>query len=99
MVSSDADTTLVVQTPHGTYLCNDNSEGMNPMVSGRFRGGQYLVWVGSKQPGTRPQYQLGFSQARRARPSMLNTAPPNANANADARRGWRTPPRRRHSRR
>jgi hypothetical protein len=73
MAAAAADTTLVVQTPSGTYLCDDDSDGRNPMVQGRFQGGQYLVWVGSYQQGVNSQYRLGFSELRRIRPSSLGT--------------------------
>lgn len=46
-VNSGADTTLIVNAPDGTWACNDDSNGLNPMV--RFDApttGQYDVWVG-----------------------------------------------------
>ena len=48
-VSSNADTTLVVNGPDGQWWCDDDSgEGLNPSI--RFsspRSGQYDIWVGT----------------------------------------------------
>jgi hypothetical protein len=74
MAAAADDVTLVVQTPSGTYLCDDDSEGRNPIVEGRFVGGQYLVWVGSYTAGVNSAYRLGFSELRRVRPSSLGYA-------------------------
>lgn len=45
--TSDADTTIVVRTPDGQWVCNDDSNGLNPMVSWDDpRSGRYQIWVG-----------------------------------------------------
>jgi hypothetical protein len=44
---SEADTTLLVRAPDGSFHCNDDSVGLNPVV--RFdapRNGRYQIWVG-----------------------------------------------------
>jgi hypothetical protein len=74
MAAAADDVTLVVQTPSGTYMCADDNEGRNPIVEGRFVGGQYLVWVGSYNAGVTSSYRLGFSELRRTRPSSLGYA-------------------------
>lgn len=46
--TSDADTTLAIRAPDGQWYCNDDSDGLNPVV--RFdapRNGRYQVWVGT----------------------------------------------------
>jgi hypothetical protein len=46
-VNAGIDTTLVVNAPDGSWHCNDDSNGLNPMV--RFDAppsGQYDIWVG-----------------------------------------------------
>jgi hypothetical protein len=45
---SDADTTIVVRTPNGQWLCDDDSGGaLNPLVSWEEpRSGRYQIWVG-----------------------------------------------------
>jgi len=71
MVSSDTDTTLVVRRPDGTFLCNDDSDGTNPMVEGNFPPGQYRVWIGSYAQGQNGSYRLGVSAQAGMTPSRL----------------------------
>ncbi len=72
MARSEADTTLVVQKPDGTYLCNDDGEELNPIVSGAFPAGTYKVWIGSYEQGTNSRYTLGLSELDTVMPSALN---------------------------
>ncbi|HJL49370.1 MAG TPA: hypothetical protein RMG45_26165, partial [Polyangiaceae bacterium LLY-WYZ-15_(1-7)] len=65
------DTTLVVRKPDGTFVCDDDSEGMNPMVTGSFPPGQYRVWVGSYQQGQNAAYRLGFSELSSVTPNSI----------------------------
>ncbi|MDP3275813.1 MAG: hypothetical protein Q8Q09_11495 [Deltaproteobacteria bacterium] len=59
MVTSAADTTLMVRTPSGAVMCNDDANGLNPMVTvSNAEIGQYTVWVGIYQPNSRNLYQL-----------------------------------------
>lgn len=63
VVSSPADTTLVVQRADGTFACNDDSEGLNPAVAGPFGPGQHRVWIGTygaAQAGT--PYTIAFTE-------------------------------------
>lgn len=47
-VRSDSDTTLVVRLPNGSWLCDDDSEGVNPRVRiAKPVPGHYAVWVGT----------------------------------------------------
>ena len=51
-VESGRDTTLVVQQPDGTLLCNDDFRGTDPAVEIRFpMAGTYHVWVGTYASG------------------------------------------------
>jgi hypothetical protein len=45
---SDADTTIIVRTPNGEWVCNDDGGGaLNPLVSWEEpRSGRYQIWVG-----------------------------------------------------
>ncbi|MCS6797551.1 MAG: hypothetical protein NZ898_03295 [Myxococcota bacterium] len=62
-VSSQADTTLVVRTPDGRWLCNDDTFGTNPSIESPSWGpGRYLVWVGSYQQGVMAPYQIFFTE-------------------------------------
>lgn len=63
VVSSTADTTLVVQRADGTFACNDDSDGLNPVVAGPFGPGQHRVWIGTysaSSAGT--PYTVGFTE-------------------------------------
>ena len=46
---SEADTTLVINLPDGTWLCDDDGgEGLNPLVTiEQPATGQYDIWVGT----------------------------------------------------
>lgn len=47
-VTSDVDTTLVVNGPDGQWYCNDDANGLNPLVSfATPQSGLYDIWVGS----------------------------------------------------
>lgn len=52
-VTSEADTTLVINTPNGGWACNDDGgNGSNPSI--RFNApqtGQYDIWVGTYSNG------------------------------------------------
>jgi hypothetical protein len=57
-VTSTADTTLVVNTPSGTWRCNDDTNGLNPQVmwpAGTAPSGQYDIWVGTWGTGSAVQ--------------------------------------------
>jgi hypothetical protein len=71
MAHSTGDITLVVQKPDGTYLCNDDTDGTDPLVEGAFPAGTYKVWIGSYQAGTNSPYTLGFSELTSVMPSSL----------------------------
>ena len=71
LVRSSQDTTLVVQKPDGTYLCNDDTEGRNPVIAGSFAPGNYKVWVGSYRQGQNASYKLGFSELASTRTREL----------------------------
>ena len=51
-VASDADTTLVINDAQGNWICNDDTDGLNPVVSFQNApSGQYDVWVGTYAQG------------------------------------------------
>lgn len=66
-VAAASDTTLVVNTPDGSWLCDDDSgEGYNPSI--RINGpksGRYEIWVGT--------YRSGASQAARLHISEISS--------------------------
>jgi hypothetical protein len=62
LAHSQGDITLVVQKPDGTYICNDDTEGTDPVVAGAFPAGTYKIWIGSYQAGTNSPYTVGFTE-------------------------------------
>ena len=72
MAHSQADITLVIQKPDGTYSCNDDSvDGTHPLVEGSFPPGTYKIWIGSYEQGTNSPYTLGFSELSSVTPTKL----------------------------
>ncbi len=71
MAASSSDVTLVVQKPDGSYLCNDDFEGTNPLLEGAFPAGSYKIWVGSYEQGSSSPYRLGFSELSGVTPARL----------------------------
>ncbi len=64
LATADADITLVVQKPDGTFLCNDDARGAgtNPQVKDFFPAGDYSIWVGAATEGASVRYHLGFTE-------------------------------------
>lgn len=68
--SRGADSTLVVHLPDGSYRCNDDSDGLNPVVSGPVGAGTVEVFVGSySHDSTATSYTIGFTPDATAVPS------------------------------
>jgi hypothetical protein len=60
---SREDTTLVVNLPDGSWICNDDFEGLNPgIVLQRPPTGQYDIWVGVFGGGSKIPARLGISE-------------------------------------
>ncbi|MBN1944288.1 MAG: hypothetical protein JW797_01375 [Bradymonadales bacterium] len=76
-VNSTVDTTLVVNAADGSWHCNDDANGLNPMV--RFdapSSGQYDIWVGVWGSGSTAPANLVISE--------LNPTPLECGTNAQA---------------
>lgn len=71
LAHSEADITLVVQKPDGTYVCDDDTEGTNPVVATAAPQGNYKVWIGSYEEGANAEYKLGFSELEQVTPTQL----------------------------
>ncbi|MEM9070307.1 MAG: hypothetical protein AAGE52_17500 [Myxococcota bacterium] len=71
MAHAEQDITLVIQKPDGTYACNDDHDGTNPLVEGAMAPGTYKIWVGSYEAGATSSYKLGFSELSSVTPSSL----------------------------
>jgi hypothetical protein len=63
-VNSDADTTLLMRTPTGEVLCNDDTDGLNPSLSLTTPvSGQYEVFIGTYDPTAgNPNATLAISE-------------------------------------
>lgn len=63
-VNSDADTTLLVRTPTGEVLCNDDADGLNPAVSQTNpTSGRYEIFIGTYDPAAgNPEATLAISE-------------------------------------
>ena len=47
-VVSNGDTSLVINGPDGRWYCNDDADGLNPILTwGRPPSGSYDIWVGA----------------------------------------------------
>lgn len=67
-----SDTTLVVHLPDGSYRCNDDTDGLNPVVSGPVGAGTVEVFVGSySHDSTAASYTIGFSPDASAMPTAV----------------------------
>lgn len=62
-VQSDSDTTLVVNDASGNWVCNDDTNGLNPAVTfSAPTSGQYDVWVGTFSEGSTQPSTLSVSE-------------------------------------
>jgi hypothetical protein len=69
-VGSQADTTLIVRAPDGSWHCNDDAEGYNPRVSWESpASGTYLIWVG--RLGAPGQFDTGLLSMSHHRPGVI----------------------------
>jgi hypothetical protein len=63
--AANADTTLVVNGPDGTWYCNDDTNGPNPQVVLEVpAAGQYDIWVGTYNPGMGADAVLHITEIR-----------------------------------
>ena len=69
-VGSQADTTLIVRAPDGSWHCNDDAEGYNPRVSWESpASGAYLIWVG--RLGAPSQFDTGVLSMSHHLPGVI----------------------------
>ena len=54
---SEADLTLVVNRPNGSWICSDDADGSDPIITmSSPLSGNYNIWIGTRDPsGNRPQ--------------------------------------------
>ena len=64
LIASQADTTLVVNLPNGSWSCNDDTNGVNPaLVFFSAAAGAYQIWIGSYAAATHDDAVLYVSSA------------------------------------
>jgi hypothetical protein len=63
LVHSEGDATLVIALADNRYLCDDDHEGLDPVIEGAFPAGRHRVWVGTFQrSGIGTPYTIGFTR-------------------------------------
>lgn len=75
LVEANGDTTLLVRTPDGTFLCADDADGsnnLNPLLAiAKPAAGRYLVWVGRVDPSKPVTGKLTLTEAAGVKPKAL----------------------------
>jgi len=67
--AGSGDTTLIINDAAGNWHCNDDSSGLNPMVSiNNPPSGQYDIWVGSYRASENLSSQLFITELRSETP-------------------------------
>ncbi len=62
-VTSETDTTLVINGPDGSWYCNDDANGYNPAVTFEpALSGVYDIWVGTYDSGERAPATLKITE-------------------------------------
>lgn len=62
-VEADADTTLLVNQPDGSWICNDDTIGLNPVIAiPAPQSGLYNIYVGTYDSGSLPPATLKISE-------------------------------------
>jgi len=77
--TADRDLTMVIRTPDGQFLCDDDSgEGNDPLTTIRSpRSGEYAIWIGTYiEINPRPQARVTFSELGRNARYQTNTLAP-----------------------
>lgn len=75
-VQAQADTTLVVNLPNGSWICNDDFEGTNPgIVIQRPQSGLYNIWVGTFDRGQLQPSTLRVSEVAPPQPGQTPQGP------------------------
>ena len=72
--SEEGDLSLVVQRADGSFRCDSDSEGHDPMVSGSFAPGRHKVWIGVAREGARRHFHIGLTELPETTCASLETA-------------------------
>lgn len=71
LAHGESDLTLVVRTSSGETRCNDDSDGLDPIVQGAFEAGVVEIYVGTFEVGPTVPYTLGITTNAALTPSTL----------------------------
>jgi serine protease Do len=73
------DATLIINLPDGSWVCNDDAVGRDPMIDLRNAGpGLYNIWVGSYSASDRIRGKLKITEMQNVRPGGGGVSPPPA---------------------
>lgn len=74
--SDTADLVLAVQLEDGTWRCDDDTEGTDPVVDARFPAGEHRVYVGTYDRTEMRRYTLAATTDASRMPSSLSPSEP-----------------------
>jgi hypothetical protein len=73
----DHDSTLLLRAPDGTFICSDDfagAENLNPLIDFAAGAGQYLLFVGTFEPGASLSGTLTITEDLSIEPAALTSA-------------------------
>ncbi|MEZ4338591.1 MAG: hypothetical protein R3B82_18370 [Sandaracinaceae bacterium] len=76
LVSATVDTTMAVRGPDGAVRCNDDSDGLNPSITGPFMAGRHEVLIGTYGGGGGGEYRLAITTDASLTAATLATLTP-----------------------
>lgn len=77
-VHSNINTSLVVRSSSGAVYCNDDAEGLDPIVDQAFAAGRYEIFVASPVATQHPEYTLGITEYGSFSPRSLQRSHPSS---------------------
>lgn len=84
--TAERDTTLVVRTPSGNTLCNDDGDGQNPVIATPGEAGAFQIWAGTYSEGGSASGRLQITEASTAEAAGLSEIPRPAQRNGNLER-------------
>ncbi len=57
-------TSLIIRTPSGQYLCSSPDDGSPDIERDAWPEGDYLIWVGAREPEGEPRYRIEYTETR-----------------------------------
>ncbi|RVU44038.1 hypothetical protein EA187_10815 [Lujinxingia sediminis] len=75
-ITSEVDTSLAIRRPDGSFLCDDDTHGLNPEIAGRMPAGDYQIFIGAVGQVSDPVYRLEISERPANAAPSRNVEPP-----------------------